>query len=191
MGEWRYSSTILDLGTRRGRMVSLTPRPLYSWHPLARRLEVAPVLFGTLWGKENLWTLCRKWYRSREVKPVGRRCIDWASQDPHDARQFLLISFPLYKLLTSDLLSNTSLPVMFSCVCNLVMFKVPEGQVSLRVWLRFSLPIITPISHLSFRPVRAALACILSTTNRTERRYFYVVNNLWLEEYSLLGCDAS
>jgi hypothetical protein len=30
MGEWRYSSTILDFGTRCRRVVSFTPRPLYS-----------------------------------------------------------------------------------------------------------------------------------------------------------------
>jgi hypothetical protein len=29
MGEWRYSSTGLDLGTRWGTVVSFTPRPLY------------------------------------------------------------------------------------------------------------------------------------------------------------------
>jgi hypothetical protein len=29
MGDWRYSSTILDLGTRRTWVVSFTPRPLY------------------------------------------------------------------------------------------------------------------------------------------------------------------
>jgi hypothetical protein len=29
MREWRYSSTILDLGTRQRRVVSFTPRPLH------------------------------------------------------------------------------------------------------------------------------------------------------------------
>jgi hypothetical protein len=29
MGEWMYSSTILDLGTRWMAMVSFTPQPLY------------------------------------------------------------------------------------------------------------------------------------------------------------------
>jgi hypothetical protein len=29
MAEWRYSSTILDLGTRWKRVVSFKPRPLY------------------------------------------------------------------------------------------------------------------------------------------------------------------
>jgi hypothetical protein len=29
MGEWRYSSNILELGTKRKRVVSFTPRPLY------------------------------------------------------------------------------------------------------------------------------------------------------------------
>jgi hypothetical protein len=40
MGEWRYSSTILDLGIRWRRVVSFTPRHLYS------RRERAP---GTHW----------------------------------------------------------------------------------------------------------------------------------------------
>jgi hypothetical protein len=41
--EWRYKSTVLDLGTRWGWVVRLTPRPLYSQgtpppYPLDRRL---------------------------------------------------------------------------------------------------------------------------------------------------------
>jgi hypothetical protein len=35
IGEWKYSSSILHLGTRRRRVVSFTPRPLYPW-------EIAP-----------------------------------------------------------------------------------------------------------------------------------------------------
>jgi hypothetical protein len=43
IGEWRYSSTILDLDIRSRWVVSFTPRPLYSrgkspWYPLDRRL---------------------------------------------------------------------------------------------------------------------------------------------------------
>jgi hypothetical protein len=43
MGEWRYSSTILDLGTRWRWVVSFMPRPLYprrksSGYPMDRRL---------------------------------------------------------------------------------------------------------------------------------------------------------
>jgi hypothetical protein len=43
MEKWRYSSTILDLGTMWRRVVRFTPRPLYPWgnrprYPLGRRL---------------------------------------------------------------------------------------------------------------------------------------------------------
>jgi hypothetical protein len=43
MREWRYDSTILDLGTRWRRMVGLSPQPLYPqekspWYALHRRL---------------------------------------------------------------------------------------------------------------------------------------------------------
>jgi hypothetical protein len=38
MGELRYSSTILDLGTRWRWVVSFMPRPLYPRYPLDRRL---------------------------------------------------------------------------------------------------------------------------------------------------------
>jgi hypothetical protein len=37
-GEWRYSSTILVLGTRWRWVVSFTPLPLYLLYPLDRRL---------------------------------------------------------------------------------------------------------------------------------------------------------
>jgi hypothetical protein len=35
MGEWMYSSTILDLGTRWRSVVSFTPQPLYPWEIVA------------------------------------------------------------------------------------------------------------------------------------------------------------
>jgi hypothetical protein len=38
MGDWRYSSTILNLGNRWRWVVSFTPWPLYLRHPLDRRL---------------------------------------------------------------------------------------------------------------------------------------------------------
>jgi hypothetical protein len=37
MGEWRYSSTILDLGTRWRWVVCFTPLPVYLRYPLERR----------------------------------------------------------------------------------------------------------------------------------------------------------
>jgi hypothetical protein len=38
MGEWRYNSTIFYFDTRWSRVVSVTPRSLYPWYPLDRRL---------------------------------------------------------------------------------------------------------------------------------------------------------
>jgi hypothetical protein len=48
MGEWRYSSTILDLGTSWRWVVSFTPWPLYS------RLWWAPELVWTVWRREKI-----------------------------------------------------------------------------------------------------------------------------------------
>jgi hypothetical protein len=54
MGEWRYSSTILDLGTRWRRVVSFTSRPLYPrgkrpQYPLDRKL-VGPQSWSGCYG---------------------------------------------------------------------------------------------------------------------------------------------
>jgi hypothetical protein len=43
MGKWKYTSTVLDLGTKQRRVVSFKPRSLYPWgksprYPLGRRL---------------------------------------------------------------------------------------------------------------------------------------------------------
>jgi hypothetical protein len=38
VGKWRYSSTILNLGTRRRSVVSFTPWPIYRMYPLYRSL---------------------------------------------------------------------------------------------------------------------------------------------------------
>jgi hypothetical protein len=43
MGEWRYSSTVLDIGTRWRWVVSFTPRPLYP------RGNPPPPFLGTHW----------------------------------------------------------------------------------------------------------------------------------------------
>jgi hypothetical protein len=48
--EWRYSSTILDLGTRWKWVVSFTPRPLY---PLGKDPGWAPEPVWTLWNKKK------------------------------------------------------------------------------------------------------------------------------------------
>jgi hypothetical protein len=59
MWKWRYTSTVLDLGTRCSPVVSFTPRPLYivekvgwppnrSWHFSRREKSFAPSGNGTL-----------------------------------------------------------------------------------------------------------------------------------------------
>jgi hypothetical protein len=59
MGEWRYSSTIPDLGTRWRKLVIFTPQPLYSrgnnslgayWIGV----WVAPQPVWTLWNREKI-----------------------------------------------------------------------------------------------------------------------------------------
>jgi hypothetical protein len=61
MGEWRYSSTILDLGTIWRRVVSFTSRPLYPrgknlWYPLNRRLGEPQSRYGRCEEEQNLVT---------------------------------------------------------------------------------------------------------------------------------------
>jgi hypothetical protein len=65
MKEWRYSSTILDLGTRWSWVVSFTPRPLYPrtnrpWYPLERRLG-GPQSQSGCYGEEKNLGLARIW----------------------------------------------------------------------------------------------------------------------------------
>jgi hypothetical protein len=76
MGEWRHSSTFLDLGTGWRWTVSFTPRPLYPW-------EIVPcgqwiggwVRSGVALG---LWTLWRREKnRNPAVQPVARHYTDW------------------------------------------------------------------------------------------------------------------
>jgi hypothetical protein len=59
MREWRYSSTILDLGSRQRWVVSFTPLPLYPRDPLYRRLGGPP---------EPVWT---SWKREKSLDPPG------------------------------------------------------------------------------------------------------------------------
>jgi hypothetical protein len=56
--EWRYSLTILNLGTRWRWVVSFKPQPLYSWgfvlqYPLDRRLGGSQSQFGHYWENKN------------------------------------------------------------------------------------------------------------------------------------------
>jgi hypothetical protein len=62
MGEWRYSSNILDLGNRRRRVVSFTPLPLYPRYSLDRRLGGG--------GAEAVWTVGR---REKSLVPAGKK----------------------------------------------------------------------------------------------------------------------
>jgi hypothetical protein len=62
MAEWKYSSAILDLGTRWRSMVSFTPQPLYSWgrssrHPLYRSLDEPQSPSGRCGVEKNLLPL--------------------------------------------------------------------------------------------------------------------------------------
>jgi hypothetical protein len=62
-GEWKYSSTIIDLGTRWKWVVSFMPLPLYPWgnnpqYPLDRRL-VRPKSWSELYGEEKNLALSR------------------------------------------------------------------------------------------------------------------------------------
>jgi hypothetical protein len=59
MGEWRYSSTFLDLGTRWRSVVSFTSLPLYRRRknlrdPLERRLGRSQSRSGRCGGEKNL-----------------------------------------------------------------------------------------------------------------------------------------
>jgi hypothetical protein len=59
MGEWRYSSAFLDLGTKWRGVVSFTPRPLYPrgknpLHPLHRRLSGPQSRTGRCGEEKNL-----------------------------------------------------------------------------------------------------------------------------------------
>jgi hypothetical protein len=81
MGEWRYSSTILDLDTRWSWVVSFTPRPLYPEEKAHStywiRGVVGPKTIWTLWRGEKSCP-CRE---SNPSRPV-RRYTDWATPGP-------------------------------------------------------------------------------------------------------------
>jgi hypothetical protein len=83
MGEWRYSSTILDLSSRWRWMVNFTSLPIYPrgkslWYPLNRWLG----------GPQNRLTLrrreksCTAENRTRAFQPLARRYNDWAIPTP-------------------------------------------------------------------------------------------------------------
>jgi hypothetical protein len=81
MGEWRYSSTILDSGTRWRWVVSFTPLPLYSReknhrYPPDLMLGGPQNLSGRYGGEKNLSPVGNQ---TQAVQPVARRFTDWAS----------------------------------------------------------------------------------------------------------------
>jgi hypothetical protein len=80
MGEWRYSSTILDLGTRWRWAISFTPRMLYPRgncprYPLDRRLSGPQSRSGRCGEERNLPPVVS---RTPAVQPVARHHADWA-----------------------------------------------------------------------------------------------------------------
>jgi hypothetical protein len=76
--EWRYSSTILDLGSR-SSVVSFTLRLLYPWWNRRRYLLDRSLggPQGRFWrcGEEKKLTLAGK--RTADIQPVARRYTDW------------------------------------------------------------------------------------------------------------------
>jgi hypothetical protein len=84
-GEWRYSSTILDLGTGWRRVVSFTPRPLYPEgksprYTLCSRLAGLPRHSGRCGEKKSLASV-GNWTPAFQL--VARRYTDWAIPTPH------------------------------------------------------------------------------------------------------------
>jgi hypothetical protein len=81
MGDWRYSSTVLDLSTRWRWVVSFTPQLLYPlgkspWYPSDRRVGDPQSRSGCC-GEEKIWH-CRE---SNPGHPA--RCYtDWAVPTP-------------------------------------------------------------------------------------------------------------
>jgi hypothetical protein len=80
MGEWRYSSTILDLGTRWRWVVSFTPRPLYPRLPLDGNLG-GPLNRCGSYGEERNLAPAGNW--TPAVQTVARRYTDWVISAPH------------------------------------------------------------------------------------------------------------
>jgi hypothetical protein len=79
MEEWKYSSTILDRGTRWRWVVSLTPQPLYPRYPLDRRLG-GPQSWPGRYAEEK--NLAPAGNRTPAVQPVARRYTDWVIPTP-------------------------------------------------------------------------------------------------------------
>jgi hypothetical protein len=83
-GEWRYSSTILDLGTSWRWVVSFTPRPLFprgnrSRYVFDKSLSGRQSWYGRR-GEEKICYPCKESnLDSSTVQPVALRYADWAN----------------------------------------------------------------------------------------------------------------
>jgi hypothetical protein len=73
MGTWKYSSTILDLGTRWRLVASFTPQPLCPRYPLDRRLGGSQNRSGRCWEKS-----CTARNQTRAIQPVAHAYTDSA-----------------------------------------------------------------------------------------------------------------
>jgi hypothetical protein len=74
MGEWKYSSTFLDLGTRWRWVVSYTPLPLYPRYPLDRRLDGPQSPSGCCGERKILHC-----WESNQGRPARRLSLYWLS----------------------------------------------------------------------------------------------------------------
>jgi hypothetical protein len=88
IGDWRYSCTILHLGTGWRWVVSFTLRPLYPPYPLYRILCGLQSRCG-LCGKEK--NLASPWYRTPAFQPVACHYTDWAIHKALFRKQNMLL----------------------------------------------------------------------------------------------------
>jgi hypothetical protein len=84
--KWRYSSAILDFGTRWRRIVSFTPRPLCPrgkgpLYSLDRRLDGPQSRSGRRGGDKNSWPH-PDLNSDPSARPAASRCTDWAIPAP-------------------------------------------------------------------------------------------------------------
>jgi hypothetical protein len=84
MGEWRYSSIILDLGTRWRWVVSFTYRPLYPRGNRPRYLLVRRLGGPQSWSKRcrELKNVTPSGNRTPAFQPVARHNTDWSVPTP-------------------------------------------------------------------------------------------------------------
>jgi hypothetical protein len=136
MGEWRYNSTILDLGTRWLWMVSFTHRPLYSrrktsLYPLDRKLGGPHNRVWTLWRRDKYFAPSGN--RTPAAQPVAHRYTDWA--------------IPSLGWIMNDELVEGKLFSIFQCV--ILAFAWRNRGKPRKIWARLvSVTDETRIEHL-------------------------------------------